>query len=91
MRNDHRASGPESNCRVTVNVPIGLLSVALAEAAVSALACLFALLGVRTSNTQLIAGAVAAALAASWLNLLTLAIAAGRKRKWLVLVDFVGK
>jgi hypothetical protein len=91
MRNDHRAGRPEPNCRVTVNVPIGLLGVALAEAAISAVACLVALLGARTSNIRLIDGAVVAALAASWLNLLTLAIAADRKRKLLRRADSVRK
>ena len=82
MRNDHRAGGPEPNCRATVKVPIRLLSAALVEAAICALACLFALLGIRTSNTQIIGGAVVTALAASWLNVLTIAIAADRKGKW---------
>jgi hypothetical protein len=92
MRNNHPAGEPESKCRATVKVPTGLLAAALVESAATALACLIALAGVRTSNEQLMDGAVVVAFAVSWLNVLTLTIAAGnRKRKRLTLGDPVAR
>ena len=54
---------------------------ALVTAAVSAMTCIVSLSGILASNGHLIDAGVVIALGASWINVLTLAIAAGSSKR----------